>query len=457
MKSEELEIQKLLEIKLHILNSPSFNYTNLPLSGLYNPILNIESKKCQLNSKFKNFEIDSPDFINIGNLLDINHKLFKKILVGELMKAILILYNNSERELYVKNLKIEVKIIESSSKGKERFIEFKSSEIPKEIIISKKKIYPIYLEVNINQAGKYKINVRSHTMSDIYDYLYFKEKQQKTIKESTPKYVINKDKVQVNEYHQIPFGVFNPFNVTEKFYNYNVNQCIISTEIKNTSSTNITILDLSLSPRSNPQNKIELVKSLEEIKNCCNKNEIDSKYITLQPEEKLMVSFRINNPDIFYGTSRYLLSISWLKLFDFNPKKFEYKFNSTLNTLNNYYKMIITEKPEGDIIQNQNFKIIINLKTRNKNKKYNISITQEPIPDDDNKSNDREIEIIDIMEKKIELSAKIPSNNFILICKSDILGSVYLPKLKFTLVENNEELSKKMVYDSLLCFNCVPK
>ena len=170
-----------------------------------------------------------------------------------------------------------------------------------------------------------------------------------------------------------------------------------------------------------------------------------------------MVSFRINNPDIFYGTSRYLLSISWLKLFDFNPKKFEYKFNSTLNTLNNYYKMIITEKPEGDIIQNQNFKIIINLKTRNKNKKYNISITQEPIPDDDNKSNDREIEIIDIMEKKIELSAKIPSNNFILICKSDILGSVYLPKLKFTLVENNEELSKKMVYDSLLCFNCVPK
>ena len=73
--------------------------------------------------------------------------------------------------------------------------------------------------------------------------------------------------------------------------------------------------------------------------------------------------------------------------------------------------MIITEKPEGDIIQNQNFKIIINLKTRNKNKKYNISITQEPIPDDDNKSNDREIEIIDIMEKKIELSAKIPSNN----------------------------------------------
>ena len=170
MKSEELEIQKLLEIKLHILNSPSFNYTNLPLTGLYNPILNAESKEYQLNSKFKNFEIDSP--VNIGNLLDINHKLFKKILVGELMKAILILYNNSERELYVKNLKIEVKIIESSSKGKERFIEFKSSEIPKEIIISKKKIYPVYLEVNINQAGKYKINVRSHTMSDIYDYLY---------------------------------------------------------------------------------------------------------------------------------------------------------------------------------------------------------------------------------------------------------------------------------------------
>ena len=160
MKLEELEIQKLLEIKLHILNSPSFNYTNLPLSGLYNPILNAESKEYQLNSKFKNFEIDSPDFINIGNLLDINHKLFKKILVGELMKAILILYNNSERELYVKNLKIEVKIIESSSKGKERFIEFKSSEIPKEIIISKKKKKPNKFLIKKKQKGKNKNNCR---------------------------------------------------------------------------------------------------------------------------------------------------------------------------------------------------------------------------------------------------------------------------------------------------------
>ena len=53
MKSEELEIQKLLEIKLHILNSPSFNYTNLPLSGLYNPILNTESKEFSIRVVFR--------------------------------------------------------------------------------------------------------------------------------------------------------------------------------------------------------------------------------------------------------------------------------------------------------------------------------------------------------------------------------------------------------------------
>ena len=119
--------------------------------------------------------------------------------------------------------------------------------------------------------------------------------------------------------------------------------------------------------------------------------------------------------------------------------------------------MTIIEKPEDDIIINQNFKIIINIKSKNKEKKYNISLSQEPIQDDDKKSNDREIEIIDIIEKKMELNAKIPSNSFILICKSDILGSVFLPKLRFTLYEGDKNQPFEKVYDSLLSFNCISK
>lgn len=79
---------------------------------------------------------------------------------------------------------------------------------------------------------------------------------------------------------------------------------------------------------------------------------------------------------------------------------------------------------------------------------------QEPLKDND-KSNDREIEIIDIVEKKIELNQHKQSNNFTLICKSDILGNVYLRRLKFLLYEDNNQIPIENVYDSLLFFNCI--
>ena len=76
---------------------------------------------------------------------------------------------------------------------------------------------------------------------------------------------------------------------------------------------------------------------------------------------------------------------------------------------------------------------------------------------DNDKSNDREIEIIDIIEKKIELNKTKPENNFILICKSDVLGNVYLPRLKFLLYEGNNTNPNGNVYDALLSFNCIQK
>ena len=57
----------------------------------------------------------------------------------------------------------------------------------------------------------------------------------------------------------------------------------------------------------------------------------------------------------------------------------------------------------------------------------------------------------------MELSPKNQTSNFIIICKSDILGSVYLPKLKFTVYEGDKNIPREKVYDSLLSFNCVPK
>ena len=74
---------------------------------------------------------------------------------------------------------------------------------------------------------------------------------------------------------------------------------------------------------------------------------------------------------------------------------------------------------------------------------------------DDDKSSDREIEIIDIIEKKIELNSNKTFDNFILICKSDVIGNVYLPRLKFLVLEDGGITQSGNTYDSLLFFNCV--
>ena len=137
-------------------------------------------------------------------------------------------------------------------------------------------------------------------------------------------------------------------------------------------------------------------------------------------------------------------------------QKNRYEFSNILNTFNDFYKITVIEKPKDDIIKNQNFDIVLKLETKNQEKKYVITLEQEALKDDD-KSNDREIEIIDITEKKIELNKKTPENKFVLICKSDVLGYVYLPRLKFLLFEDNNYNPTGNVFDALLSFNCIQK
>ena len=168
------------------------------------------------------------------------------------------------------------------------------------------------------------------------------------------------------------------------------------------------------------------------------------------------VLFQIKDSSLFFDEEKFILNINWLNLFDTNEKFYTYEFSNTLNTYNNYYKITVCQKPEKNIILNENFKIILKLETKNMNKRYIISLSQETLRDND-KSNDREIEIIDITEKKIELNKKTPENNFILICKSDVLGNVYLPRLKFLLYEDNNNNPTGNVFDALLSFNCIQK
>ena len=61
-----------------------------------------------------------------------------------------------------------------------------------------------------------------------------------------------------------------------------------------------------------------------------------------------------------------------------------------------------------------------------------------------------------VFEKRIELSQKFNMNNFILICKSDYLGNVNMPKIKFIINEDNK-IKEEISCDSLLHFNCISK
>ena len=118
----------------------------------------------------------------------------------------------------------------------------------------------------------------------------------------------------------------------------------------------------------------------------------------IQSDEKINLFFKIDNPDLFYDEDKFVLNILRMKDFDFLPKTYLYEFNNNLNTYNDFYKMIVLERPKDDISINQNFKIVINLKNKNSQNKYIISLSQEPIKDND-KTNNREIEIINIIEK----------------------------------------------------------
>ena len=452
MLAEELKLPKDIDLKFYRLTSPPLNYLNTPLSGLYNPIDNKESESFGLNNKFRFFDISSNKCANIENLLGIN-TTFGRIYTDELLEGLLTLVNISDHEVMIKDLKISVKNDEKldiKKKMKEEPIEIK---LPNNLVtIQPNKGYTIKIKSQIKCATKNTIEVNFHTKSSAYDHQLFKQKQRNLIKDSTDNYIITGGSVEFFINKKLSFESYNPFKISEiLFHNSEVNTCLIEIRIFNACSFLVTICDLFLTPKNKSEEKIKLIKNIDKITNIAN----DSKYLMVQAEEQINLLFKIDNPDLFYDEDKFVLNIYWMKDFDFLPKIFTFEFYNNLNTYNEYYKMTVTEKPEGDITINHNFKIVINLKSKNTKKKYIISLSQEPIKDND-KTNDREIEIIDIIEKKMELNAKTPSNNFILICKSDVLGNVYLPKLRFSLYEGDKNNPIENVYKELLSFNCIP-
>ena len=462
--SQEFKPKKEVEIKFFRLLPPNLSSFS-SLSGIYHNIDSVESPESILENKFSNFDINTESFFTTQDLFSFL-PYFGRIFHKEILEGLLTFKNKAEHEVTLKSLEVSVMIDEkpeTKTKYQKNILDIK---LPKEgVILDKGEVYSVKFSSNLEFSSKYCILIELKVRSATYDYQYNEAKQKNLVKDEKD-FIVDGENVEIPISKKLTFDVIYPFKVLEKFYNYQMNTCFIELKIINITIYPLTLTDLYLCPKTNTNLKLVLVDDLQEISQNQSQNLFPginpqspipaSKFLTLQPDEEVSVLFKITDPSLFLYEEKYLLYINWLNLFDINEKEFNYEFSNTLNTFNNYYKITVLEKPDKNININENFKIILKVETKNPNKKYIISLSKEALRDND-KSNDRELEIIDIKEKKIELNKNTPENQFILICKSDVLGHVYLPRLKFLLYEDNNSNPTGNVFDALLSFNCVQK
>ena len=462
--SQEFKPKKEVEIKFFRLLPPNLSSFS-SLSGIYHNIDSVESPESILENKFSNFDINTESSFTTQDLFSFL-PYFGRIFHKEILEGLLTFKNKAEHEVTLKSLEVSVMIDEkpeTKTKYQKNILDIK---LPKEgVILDKGEVYSVKFCSNLEFSSKYSILIELKVRSATYDYQYNEAKQKNLVKDEKD-FIVDGENVEIPISKKLTFDVIYPFKVLEKFYNYQMNTCFIELKIINITIYPLTLTDLYLCPKTNTNLKLVLVDGLQEISQNQSQNLFPginpqspipaSKFLTLQPDEEVSVLFKITDPSLFLNEEKYILYINWLNLFDINEKEFNYEFSNTLNTFNNYYKITVLEKPDKNININENFKIILKVETKNPNKKYIISLSKEALRDND-KSNDRELEIIDIKEKKIELNKNTPENQFILICKSDVLGHVYLPRLKFLLYEDNNSNPTGNVFDALLSFNCVQK
>ena len=423
MYTQELKIPKDIEIKFYRLSQPSLNISNFPLSGIYQNLDSIEDKNCLFRNKFSNFDVTR---MGIDNLFTLSSS-FGKVFLGEKLDGLITFSNTSDNFLTIKDLEISILIealTEEKNKENKKKLDIKLP--PDGIIIKPKQGHTVKMSVSLDYVSKYTIDINLRTRSSAYNTEYNTIRLKNIIiKEKTKEYEIVNGNVEAINNKKLTFDVNYPFKISEKFHNYQMNMCYIETKIKNNTIYPLTIFDIVLSPKNKKNLKISEILSVSNIENVkltpvqtlqeINNNEINyydknlknksfnSKYITIETDEEINLLFKNNNPNLFGVEAEYILEIKWLNLFDLNPKKYTYEFKNILSTFNDYYKITVIEKPKDHINKNQNFNIVLKLETKHPEKKYLISLSQEPLKDND-KSNDREIEIIDIVEKKIELN-----------------------------------------------------
>ena len=435
----ETDFPQFINLKCLRLNPPNLNKLITPLNGLYNDINNKEDINVfPLEKKTSNFSLSSNN-LNIENVFIINEK-FGKVYFSEIFEAILIFINTSNYyEIELKNIEIVIAIEVKKKLLRVRF----QSDIPQNIIYIKPlESYGIKIRFKIETNYKYLIDTYAICQCKYYDEIIAKDdnKGLYRIFNKTEKYQISNGRVELNFVRRFTFDGLTPFSTQEKYINQ-LKNCIIEQTIKNISNFTLVLNDFKMNSKFKPDEYFE-------------KNNIDLiKNTILEPNEEMNVVFKIKNVEIFSNEKSFFLTIKWTHLFDLTPKNYIKEIENGFDLYNNYIALNVVEQPMNEIIENQNFKIIFSLSK--KTKQNIIVVIETEALRDCEKSNDREIEIIDIVQKKLELSEDIPINTFSLICKSDILGGVNLPKIRLSVFDNRNSLLQSFTFENLLGYNCV--
>ena len=256
---QELKVMKDIEIKFFRLLPPLLNTNNLPLSGIYNDLDNIEEdKENPLINKFSNFDISSPTNVNIENLFSLTPS-FGRVFAQETLEGLITFTNISEHEVYIKDLQIILKIDEkpeTNTKEQKKYLDIKLP--PEGVLIHRKTVYSVKFTSKLDCVSKYTIDINLRARSSVYDYQYKMNSQRYTIKDTGKDYCIVGGSVEVFNSKKLTFDVNYPFRVIEKFHNYQMNKCYIETKVINNTIYPLTITDLYLSPKSKTKSGIKL-------------------------------------------------------------------------------------------------------------------------------------------------------------------------------------------------------
>ena len=363
MSQQKQDQKKDIDIRFLRLSQPLLNTFSTPLSGSYSSQnLKQDSNFPLLKNKFADFNVVDPGEINSENLFILN-TAFGKIYSTEYLEAIISFVNVADFEISLTKLNITLRVCkkpETNAKEMERNVPI---ELPnKKVTLLPGQCHCTLIKVYMEIVSKYTIEIKLTTISPTYTSEYNVGKQRGIMNPKVDIFDVIPYKDSYGQDREIVQFVFNkkltfdaayPFQISDRFFNQQMENCLIEESINNMAIYPLAILDITLTPKSNKKYKIPCITKLAE-----------KKPIILAPREILNLVFKIDDPDVYLNEGKFLMNITWLNISDSSKKYYLEEFSNKINIFNEFYNLKIKEKPNGNIVENQTFKIIFTLQPK---------------------------------------------------------------------------------------------